>query len=570
MNKAILHTVLILAAFFNVMEGFTSGISGERPERTDTLFQFNRFGSYGLFVNGINTSLESGNYDLSGEYSYRNFDGYRVHSSDYAHHLDLNIATTPSLHSRFTITGAYSHGLVKSPGSLLKSEFEADPFQADPRSVSRDEKRMASRGRVDLGYSAGFGPDQNQKIEIMAYGKIESFLKSTREYKIVNRYGLGLDGRYSLTSLLFGHENTLSAGGSLFVQPERTEEYENFSGQKSDQLEQLKNEKTNNAGCFIADEFELVKKRLFLELRGDYFQSIYTLTEETLPARSDRKNYHSMTPSVSLDYKINPKAVVYASYSWTFRSPTDKELDSPDPSYLYNQDLVAQTSKTSRAGIRGRLEKKDSTALFSSFSYKAEVYFSRIGHEIVSYEIYGDEFYRNATTTNRFGFLADVSLEIIRNLVLEVKYTHSHFEYGQYTANSLEADSSGNIVPVYRDFAGKFEPGMPGNDLNTTLGYKHAAGKRWNFYGEAGYRYLGSMWTDDANSDQTGGCNLVNAEAGFDLKLGRFTVSASCGVNNIFNAVWVGSVTVNSANYRYYNAGTPRDLYGNINFTYVF
>ena len=551
-----------------VQPGDSAAVAGKK--QADTILQYNQLGSFGLFLNGIRANVQTGSYRVSADYSYRNYNGYRVHSSEYAHNLDLMVETTPTVNTRLQIIGNYFHGEDKRPGSLTKSEFDQDPYAADPRAVNRDETRITTREQVRVNFTSAFGRSLNQKIEISGTGRVEHFLRSTEEFKIINRFALGLNASYTNTGRIWTRANAFSIGGNLFTQPERKEEYENFSGQKSDQLEQLKSEKTGSSMCFVSDNFELLHERLFLALNGKYEHVAYNLKEETLPSLADTKKFHAVTPEVGLDYHVTQEITLYGSYGLIFKYPTVKELESTNPAYLYNQDLKAQLSKTFNAGIRGDLFNKADARFFRKFHFSALFFSSVIRDEMVPYEVYGEEYLRNATETNRYGFNLGGQMELYANLTFSVDYSYTHFVYKTYTANSLEADSTGNLVLIYRDFAGNREPNIPGNKLNLALAYTHPLGKKTGVYGRVSYLYAGGIWLDDANTDKAGAYGLVNVLAGADVKIGHVLITASAGVNNLFDKVFVGVANINSADKRFYYAGAPRNFTGSVNIGYVF
>jgi iron complex outermembrane recepter protein len=536
----------------------------------DTVTQFNHFGSFGSFNNGIRATIRTKTFDFLANYNYSNFNGYRAHSSQYSHNFDLDIATAPSANTGLRIIGHYFNGRSLMPGSLTREEFDRDPFQADPRAVNRNEFRATRRGQVEIKYTAGFGRSLDHKIEISGFGQIEYFDRTTKEFKITTKYVLGLTARYAYHSRFWNRDNEFSAGGNLFTQPERKEEYENFSGQRSDRLEQIEVEKTISSGCWLSDNFELIREKLFLHLTGKYNHVIYSVAEETLPARSDKRTYNAFTPDIVLNYKIAPFITLFTSLEAGFKNPVVKELESPEPSHLFNQDLKAQTSTTLNFGIKGTLAKSESAIFFKSLQFETVLSGSNIDNEIVRYEIFGDEYYRNASETNRYRFSLHTSLEIVRNLIFSAGYTYSHFIYKSYTANSIETDSTGNIVFLYRDFSGNAEPNVPCNNLDLSLSYKHPIGEKADVYAKMNYRKLSGFWVDDANSDQTHSCDLLNSVVGFDIRLGHFACSVSAGVNNILDQVYVGNANINSMDKRFYNAGSPRDIFGSVSFNYMF
>ncbi|MCX6304346.1 MAG: TonB-dependent receptor [Bacteroidetes bacterium] len=538
--------------------------------RDDTILQFNRFGSFGAYNNGIRAVVRAGNYNLLAGYNYTNFDGYRVHSNAYAHNLNLVVETTPTVNTRLRILGNYINGEARMPGSLTKSEFGQDPLQADPRAVGRDEKRATSKGNLNINYSALFGKFLNQRIEISGNGQIEYFIRSTKEYKITTRYILGLQARYVLYGLLWRRKSEFSAGAELFHQPETKEEYENLGGIKSDWIEQIEIEKTSIASCFVSENYELVKKKLYVLLTARYDHVIYSVAQELAPSLSDTKRYNAFTPEIELNYTVIPAITLFTSCERNFRNPTDKELESPNQSSLYNAELRPQTSTTLSIGMKSAFVKNDTARFFRALHFDAVVFRSFIDDEIVPYEIFGDEFYRNASKTNRVGFTLNGRLEIFTGLTFSADYTYSRFIYRTYTANAWETDTSGTLVLNYHDFAGKTEPDIPVNNLALSLLYKHPAGKKTAIFAKIGYSYISGLWVDDANTDQTRPYSLVNAALGTDLKLGHFMLSVSAGVNNLFDQVYVGDATTNSADKRYYNAGAPQSFFGSVNIGYLF
>ena len=533
----------------------------------DTITQFNQFGSYGLLLNGIQASIQLPASNLMTSYSYRNFNGYRVHSNEFNHAFNLQFETAPSGNTNLQITGQYNSGILKSPGSLTKKEFDSFPYSAAPRSVSRDEKRITHKGQVEIIYDINFGKSLNQQFEISGNGSIEYFERVTKEYKITTRYTMGLSARYCNNSRFWNRNSVFSAGGDLFHQPERKEEYENFGGQRSDNLEQIEVEKTSIANCYISENFEIVKTKLFVLLTGRYKHVIYSVAEETVPSRSDTKPYYAYTPEIALNYHVISPITLGISWEMNFKNPTDKELESPVPAFLYNQELKPQTSTTLKAWINGTFAKKKPAMFFKTLQFDAQFFRTNMDHEIVQYEISGDYYYRNASKTNRFGVSLSSELEIYQDLTFSIAYTFSNFLYKSYIAKYLD-NSTG--LPVSHNYSGNIEPNVPQNTLNMSLAYQHAIGKKTGIFAKISYWNSSGLWVDDANSDKTDAYNLINTLVGFDIKFGHFFIKVSGGVNNIFDRVYVEKANINSADYRFYHSGSPRDFFGSINFGYIF
>jgi iron complex outermembrane receptor protein len=221
-------------------------------------------------------------------------------------------------------------------------------------------------------------------------------------------------------------------------------------------------------------------------------------------------------------------------------------------------------------GIKGSRIIKDSALFFKMFSYKANFFKTLIENEIIPYEVFGDVFYRNATKTNRYGLKLESRLEIFKDLTFAFLYTYSYSIYDSYAAISIETDTTGNIIQVNRDFSGNKEPNVPENNLTLSLSYIHAVGKKINLTGKVSYQNISGFWVDDANTDKTNSCDLLNVNIGFDMKFGHIKLSGSGGINNIFDKVYAGYTTSNSANKRFYNPGSPRNYFCSVNIGYLF
>jgi iron complex outermembrane receptor protein len=530
---------------------------------------FNQFGSFGMHKNGFKAAVKTDKYRFLTTYSYVNYDGYRQHNNEYWHIVNMVLEATPSAHTRLAILGYFVDGAIKLPGSLTKAEFDQDPWQADQRSIDRDEKRITTKGRVGVRYNADFGGNLNNTVEVTAYGTIKFFHRTAKDYRIINRYGLGLSGKYVNRAVIFGRHNEFSVGGDLFSQPARTEYYQNINGNKGDQIDQLESENIVNMGFYISDNFEILREKMFLLLTGRYDNVKYHQEEETLPSRTDAKHFNAFTPKLALNYKLTPEMALYASYGWSFDAPAANELGSPDPEYLFNQDLQPQESRNFEAGMKGNLFRWEKEYL-RKLLFEATFFNIRLDNEIVPYEVLGDVYYRNAAKSNRLGIELGAQLEILRGLNFGLTYTWSHFNYLNYEAETIEEDSVGNLVTSYKDFTGNVVPSVPVHNVYLSLAYSHPIGRHVDVFGKASYQGISGLWVDDENTDRTKSYNLLNGTLGLDLKFGKLNVMASGGVNNIFDVVYVGFTNTNSANKRFYEAGAPRDFFVSLNLGYTF
>ncbi len=535
---------------------------------TPFLSQFNQFGSFGLRRIGAKTGYRNDNYGVLATYSNHSYSGYRDHNTENWNIINTVIETTSTENSSLKLLFYYVDGFIKLPGSLTKEEFESDPYQAEQRSIDRDTKRISTKGRLGLRYEGRFGKELNNSVELTTYATIKYFERTNKEYRIINRYGLGLRAKYTNISEIFTKKNEFVIGTDLLFQPARTEYYQNIGGEKGDQILQLLDEKINNIGIYFANNLEIYNNRLFLLLTGRYDDISFKLREETLPSREDSRNFSSFMPKAALNYKLTQRVALYTSYGFSYDSPAKNELESFNPAFLYNQDLKAQQTKSFEFGIKGFVDRN--TTFFTRGQFELTLFNLNIVNEVVPYEVFGDVFFRNAAKTNRRGMEMGARFNIVKQLEFAFAYTYSDFIYESYSALSVSVDSVGNIVESEDDYSGRIVPSVPRNNLFMALTYGQYITKNIDLFCKLSYNSVSGLWVDDANSDKTNGYNLLNALAGIDFRISKFSLVVSGGVNNIFDEVYVGFVNTNSAERRYYEPGEPLSFHAQINFGYRF
>lgn len=554
--------------YTNVPTGMAFFLEKPRFDHS-AILQFNQAGSFGYLRNGIETAIKTDIYRCLVDYSYTNWNGYRQHNNAWGHILDVYLESKISERSRFRILGSYIDGMIRMPGSLTLQEYDNDRFAADPRSVNRDEKRISQKGRLDLSWDTKFGRKLSNEFYVTGTGRLESFIRTTEEYKVINKLGLGIVAGYTNKTRIMLWENQVTAGLELFTESVKTEFYENFAGEQSDLLEQLHREKIGNSAIFLTDKFGDLSDRLSILVSGRFDRENYFIAEQVVPSRSDTKRFQAFTPMVQLQYKEDSWLTIWASFASVFRAPTEKELESPVPAFLYNQDLSPQTTNRIECGIKGTLS-GDSTRFLSKFHYEFRGYKEFVSELIVPYEVFLEEFYRNASRAERTCLELNLKMAILKGLNISAGYSWSRYKYQSYTADAFEQDSSGNIVQRNRDFSGNMVPGTPQSTLTAALSYEHSFARKFSIFARANYAAMSALWVDDGNTAKTDFSQLVNTIAGVEFRSGNFDVLFSGGVNNILDENYVGWVTVNSADKRYYNAGAPRNYFCSLNFKYTF
>ncbi len=537
--------------------------------KKSSVVQYNLFGSFGLYDNGIRAAIKTGNYRLLAIYSYQNYDGFRQHGNGYRHILNLVSETILPFHAKLSILGYFTKGADKLPGSLTKAEFNLDPLQADPVSRSGDEKETTTKGRLAVRYGSTFGSRLNNDFTITAFAFIRFSEQVAADYRIINRYGLGLDGRYVHRSLTWNHENIFTAGFDLFTQPARTEFYHNDHGEKVDLIQQVVSENQSVSGISLSDNFEIIRGKMFVVLSGRLNHTVYAEAQQTVPSLSGGKKITTISPKLALSYKITSAIKLYTSYGYSSDAPDYCLTESPNPGVIFNQDLKPRESRSFELGIRGNVPEKK-RVFFKKIGFDAALFLNSINNEIVPYFVNGDMFFRNAARARLRGVELGTLVDIYRGLSLGMNYTRSDFRYTSNESTTTSRDSLGRQVTSTKDFSGNRLPGIPVNNFSVILSWTQPIGRHFDVLLRSTWQGISGLWADDGNTEKTNNRNLLNGVAGMDLKYGKFSLSASGGVNNIFNQVYTGFVCINAVDKRYYNAGAPRNFFVSLNLGFVF
>ena len=530
---------------------------------------FNEFGSFDLRQNGIKFGVRTDKYGFLGTYSYHNYKGFRPHSQDYWHIFNTVVDLAPGDGSNLQLIGYFVDGLIKLPGSLTKEEFEEDPYQAAQREVGRDTKRITTKGRLGLKFNTKFGKNDNQEIEILPYGTIKYFNRTSADYRVMNRYGLGSSLRYINRHTIANLDNEFSVGGDVLYQTGPVEWYENIGGQKGDQLNALTDESIGNNGFYFSDFLELYGKRFYLLLTGRYDNVYYETKDQLLGNRSAFRRFEAFTPKAALNFKLTPYIAIYTSYGLSFDSPAGNEMDnyptSSNPSILLNPDLKAQKSNNFEIGIKGNIRNPE-LRFFNNIVFEATFFNTVIEDEIVPFEVFGDVFFRNAAKTNRMGLEIGADVDVFKGLNLQTSYTYSNFSYDEYIALTVNE----TLDTLTQNFSNNEVPSVPMHNFFIAIAYNHSFTSQITGFIRGSMRYVTGMWVDDANSDKTTDYTNLNAGIGFDMLFGNFNILISGGINNIADKVYVGFININSSNGRFYEPGEPQSFYGGINFGYAF
>lgn len=527
-------------------------------------------GSHGYLQNGFKLGLKNNENRFLLTYNYSNLDGYRTHSRDYRHLINAIYQAFIGTKTTLTISGNYVNGFISLPGSLTKTEFEQDPFMADPNAVTQDYRRITKKGRVAARLITNFGKAEEHELEITGYAGIKELTKTDIEnFNLNTRYALGSILRYSLKNEIFGMASVFTAGLDYAYQSGPVTRFDNTGGIRGISIQNQYNESLSNTGIYLLEHLTLLPSKLDLFLSGRVDNNLFG-RDVYLPFgyTDTSRSFTGFSPKAGLSYKLTPVIALYTSYGLSYDYPALSEMSntplSSKPFYSLNPDLEPQKSGNFELGIKGNIKNEDEEFMKKLF-FEVTYFNYLIDDEIVPFIINQKLYFRNAAQTSRQGVEIGFMSEPFEEFELTVNYTITDFKYNDYKTSSFTP--SGEIKA---DYTGNKVPSVPANILNFILVKEFELGENIEGLVIWDCDYISDMYTDDANSETGSGYFYGNIMAGLTFDYTSFSAAVFTGVSNIFDKRYAGFININDYQKRFYETGEPRTYYAGLTLNYKF
>jgi iron complex outermembrane receptor protein len=458
----------------------------------------------------------------------------------------------PMVGGQLGITLNYMTLDSENPGSLTRAQFNADPGQIAPTYNTFQTGKEVDQGQLGLTWS---GPLAGLTAEAAVYGVTRDF-SNPLPNDVVD-----LDRRAGGGRLALGR--TVSSGFELFggveydLQDDDRREYTNAAGQP-DQLTQNQTETVKSTGVFLQASVAASERvNIVGAARYDHatfeVEDLFPVTAGVNEDDSGSRDMNRFSPMIGVHVSVTPALGIYANYSTSFETPTTVELGNREnASGGFNPDLDPMTGVTFEGGLRGSLSDR--------LAYEIAVFRTNLENELIAYENVDQlTYFQNAGETKRTGAEVIVRARILPSLTGNVSYSRTDAEFVEYV------DLNG------ADFSGNKVPGLSPQQLQGSLRFNQGP-----WYVDVGAEYTDEVPVNDRNclvalvagacpagqSGFTRAFTLVNARLGGSaIALGSIELSPFVGLQNIMDARYMSSVTVNAFGGRFYEPGPGRTFY---------
>ncbi len=480
------------------------------------------YGSYGYKkINGA-YSKNSGKVSTILNISQAESDGYRDHSS----YLNKSLF--------FKHVRKFQNMNLKFNLLYFDSPYAFDPGGLNIEAV--EENRSQARDRNVL-YRSKESIKQIQTGVVLDWDTELGLVNSNLYYS--NRDFIGLlpftnGGYVELNRDFSGAEISIKdksqnfewmVGTSIQDQKDIRKRYENNEGEKGvkvmDQIESFK-----SYGAFVLGSFNKPKYSIQAGLRYDRHEiSLDDNIGIDQQYIDYSKSLNALSPNLGLIFRASNKGEIYINYGHAYETPSLSELSANPNGTGFNEELSPMISKGVDVGFRKSLK---------DVSYNVVAFYIDTEDEIVSYEVWGMNYYRNLGASKRYGIELEGSYRLNKRNTLNTSYTQANYEFTNQLIN-------GQL------------PGVPKSNFSIEWIFT-----KDTFYAKLDLKYAHSLFADDMNQFKVPSFFLSNLALKNTYRIKDLDITAGFQIRNLFDEKYYDNIRLNAFGNRFYESASLR------------
>ena len=237
------------------------------------------------------------------------------------------------------------------------------------------------------------------------------------------------------------------------------------------------------------------------------------------------KSLYALSPNLGLIFKATKKGEVYINYGHAYETPSLSELSSNPFGSGFNEELSPMISKGADVGFRKSLKEG---------SYNLTAFYIDTEDEIVSYEIWGMNYYRNLGTSKRYGIELEGSYRLNKLNTFKASYTQANYEFTNQLIN-------GQL------------PGVPKSNFSFEWIYN-----KDTFYAKFDMKYAHSLFADNMNQFKVPSFFLSNLALKNTYRIKDLQITAELQIRNLFDEKYYDNIRLNAFGNRFYEPASLR------------
>jgi iron complex outermembrane recepter protein len=469
-------------------------------------------------------------------------DGYRDHgrTRQTLFNSRANVAVRPGTRLGFVLS-AIDMPVADNPGALPLEQARAEPTAAWPNNVrtgAGETTRQVQAG-VRLQHQGRAG-----STDVTAYG-IRRSLENALPFGFIDldRAGGGVRALHELRLAAAPGAPAITAGIDVELQRDDRREFANDGGRPVGVARRDQEDRVTGVGPFAQLVVGSGPLAVTAGARYDAVRFEVRDRRGVEPDRSGGRTLSALSSMLGATWDLGG-VTVFANAASAFQTPTTTELiNAPPPPGQpccpagFNPELEPQRAVSLEAGLRaGAGPVQGSVA-----AYRMNVRDALVPFQVP--EVEGRDFFRNAARTRHQGVELAASIAAHPRLLLEAAYTLSDVRFRR--------DGSAEDA-----FAGNLLPGVP----------RHRAHARttWRWRGlllGGEVDHTGRQFTDDANTTAAPAAMRLDLRVVASLRTRGAEIAPFVALNNVLDASYFGSVSVNAVGARYYEPAPGRNIY---------
>jgi len=529
------------SSLYGNASGGVIAIETERPPVEP--FMEGRFagGDYGFRKYQLKAGGRAGRFDYLANVSTQELDGYRDHSRAEGTVFNSRLGFEVSDTDRLTVILNHTDQPISDdPGGIDLAQAEADPRSARDVNVLFDAGEELDQQRLGFVYrmDRDFGTVTLRNYYV--WREFGNLLPFTNGGAVdLDRFFYGFGAQY--TRSVLDDRLELTAGFDVERQDDERRRFDNNQGTLGalvfDQVEDVSSD-----GFFVQANYRLTD-RWGISAGLRYDDVTFDIDDRFLADGDDSGDitFDQWSPSLGVHVDVGT-GVVFASYSFSFETPTTTELANPDGSGGFNPALEPQLADNFEIGWKTGNE---------SLFFEVSAFHIELEDELLPFELAafpGRTFYENAGSSSRNGVETAFSWTGESGFGIDLSWTWSDFTFDEFI------DENGN------DFSGNELPGLPSQFGYLGLRYDNDRGLSvvWD------NTWSGDLYANNANSVEVSSYLVSSIRASYEFTSGDWLLRPFVGVNNLFDEAYNSNIRINAFGARYYERAPERNVYAGI------
>jgi iron complex outermembrane recepter protein len=483
-----------------------------------------------------------GRTDYVASFARLHVDGYRDHGRTRQSLFNLRSTTTVGSGTRLgVLVSAIDMPVADNPGALPLDQAVRAPTAAWPNNVATragETTRQVQAG-VRLRHDR-----QASHLDVALYG-ISRSLENALPFGFIDldRQAGGMRALYEHSLRTLPAAPVFTVGLDVELQRDDRREFANDGGRPAGAPRRDQEDRVTGTGPFVQASVGSGPLSLTAGARYDAVRFEVRDRRGVEPDRSGGRTLGALSSMLGATWAVGP-ATIFGNVASAFQTPTTTELINAPPGpgepccpAGFNRDLEPQRALSGEVGVRGSAGAVTGAVTI----YRMDVTDALVPFQVP--EVEGRDFFRNAARTRHQGAEVSAGVRPHRAVHLNAAYTYADVRF--------RAD--GSVDDVFR---GNRLPGVPAHRT-------HVAAE-WRWRGTllgADIDHTGRQYTNDANTTAAPGVTRLDLRAQASLRHGGAEVAPFIALNNVFDAAYFGSVSVNATGSRYYEPAPGRNVY---------